>query len=143
MNHKIATDLFRSAQVFEEEDFEVRDYDYNLFPDITNAKACSMLKEVEDDLTRKLKNNVEGVADDVNATDETQAIISRLRFLRLLLQALIAIWPDKKLSPTEAEMGEIQKFLSAAVDLVPTIRKTISIGTQPEVGCEQPDDLVS
>lgn len=102
-----------------------------------------MLKEVEDDLTRKLKNNVEGIADDANAADETQAIISRLRFLRLLLQALIAIWPDKKLSPTEAEMAEIQKFLSAAVDLVPTIRKTISLGTQPEVGGEQPDYLTS
>lgn len=136
MAHTIATDLFRSAQVFEEEDFEVRDYEYNLFPDITNAKACYMLKEVEDDLIRKLKNNVDGVADDVNAVDETQAIISRLRFLRLLLQALIAIWPDKKLSPTDAEMGEIQKFLSAAADLVPTIRKTISLGTQPEVGGE-------
>lgn len=102
-----------------------------------------MLKEVEDDLTRKLKNNVEGVADDLNAADETQAIISRLRFLRLLLQAMIAIWPDKKLSPTEAEMGEIQKFLSAALDLVPTIRKTISIGTQPEAGGEQPDNFSS
>lgn len=126
--------FFSSAQVFEEEDFEVRDYEYNLVPDISNAKACYMLKEVEDELIKKIKNNVDGLSDNAHALDETQAIINRLRFLRLLLQALIAIWPDKKLSPTEGEMGEIQRLLSGAFDLVPAIKKTIALGTQPEVG---------
>lgn len=123
-----------SAQVFEEEDFEVRDYEYNLVPDISNPKACYMLKEVEDELIKKIKNNVDGLSDDARALDETQAIINRLRFLRLLLQALVAIWPDKKLSPTEAEMGEITRLLNGASDLVPAIKKTIALGTQPESG---------
>lgn len=46
-----------SAKVFEEEDFDPRDYGYVLTPDIVNNKACVMLKEAEDDLTKQLKAN--------------------------------------------------------------------------------------
>lgn len=46
-----------SAKVFEEEDFDPRDYGYVLTPDIVNNKACVMLKEAEEDLTKQLKAN--------------------------------------------------------------------------------------
>lgn len=118
--------FFFSAQVFEEEDFEIRDYDYNLIPDTPNARSCYMLKEVEDELMKKIRNT------STNDTQYLQAIVNRLRFLRHLLQSLIAIWPDKKVSATEAEMGEIQKLLTSALDAMPIIKKTISMGTQPE-----------
>lgn len=114
-----------SAQVYEEEDFEVRDYEYSLGQDISNAKACFMLKEVEDELMRKVKSGAD-------TCEETPAIVHRLKFLRLFLQALIAIWPDKKISPNESEMTEIQKLLTGAIDVVPLMKKTIPLGTQPE-----------
>lgn len=44
-----------SAKVFEEEDFDPRDYGYVLTPDVVNTKACFMLKEAEDELTKQLK----------------------------------------------------------------------------------------
>lgn len=47
--------IFRSAKVFEEEDFDPRDYGYVLTPDVVNTKACFMLKEAEDELTKQLK----------------------------------------------------------------------------------------
>lgn len=49
-----------SAKVFEEEDFDPRDYGYVLTPDIVNNKACVMLKEAEDELTKQLKANQDG-----------------------------------------------------------------------------------
>lgn len=113
-----------SAVVYEEEDFEIRDYEYTLEPDMSNSKSCFMLKEAEDDLTKKIKSGQD-------TSEEIHAIVNRLKFLRLVLQALVAIWPDKNLSPTQIEMVEIQKLLSGAVDVMPGIKKTISLGTQP------------
>lgn len=49
--------------MFEEEDFDPRDYNYVLTPDIANTKACFMLKEAEDELTKKAK--AENAAGDV------------------------------------------------------------------------------
>lgn len=122
-----------SGSVHEEEDFEFRDYEYNLRPDITNAKACSQLKEAEDQLIKNIKQNKD-IADNPTAIEETMAVVSRLRFLRMFLQALAALWPDKQVSPSESDMIEIQKMLSTAGDLVPAMRKTIALGTQPVDG---------
>lgn len=47
--------IYFSAKVFEEEDFDPRDYNYVLTPDIANTKACFMLKETEDELIKKAK----------------------------------------------------------------------------------------
>lgn len=46
--------------MFEEEDFDPRDYGYVLTPDVVNTKACFMLKEAEDELTKQLKANPDG-----------------------------------------------------------------------------------
>ena len=46
-----------SAKVFEEEDFDPRDYGYVLTPDVPNTKACFMLKEAEDEFIKKSKTN--------------------------------------------------------------------------------------
>ncbi|KAJ6643077.1 N-alpha-acetyltransferase 35, NatC auxiliary subunit like [Pseudolycoriella hygida] len=110
--------------VYEEEDFEIRDYEYTLEPDMSNSKSCFMLKDAEDELTKRIKSGQD-------ASEETMAIVNRLKFLRLVLQALVAIWPDRNISPTQIEMVEIQKLLSGAVDVMPGIKRTISLGTQP------------
>lgn len=114
---------FNSAKIFEEEDFEPRDYNYFLKPDCNNSRICFMLKEIEDELMKKSKSGID-------SSDEIQGVISRLKFLRLYLQALTTLWP-KSTSPNEGEMGEIQRLLSNAIDLMPIIKKTISKGTQP------------
>lgn len=46
--------------MYEEEDFDPRDYGYVLTPDVVNTKACFMLKEAEDELTKQLKANPDG-----------------------------------------------------------------------------------
>lgn len=52
--------LFCSAKVFEEEDFDPRDYGYVLTPDVVNTKACFMLKEAEEELIKQSKANPDG-----------------------------------------------------------------------------------
>lgn len=88
-----------------------------------------MLKDVEVELCKKTK---ESEADGEGNTEELQALLSRIKFIRLLLQSLLALYPNKGLSPNEAEMTEITRLLSAATDLMPTIKKTVPLGTQPE-----------
>lgn len=61
-----------------------------------------------------------------------QAIINRLKFLRLFLQALTALTPSKAKSPNEQEMGEIVRLLNNAIDMMPLIKRTIALGTQPD-----------
>lgn len=60
-----------------------------------------------------------------------QAIIARLKFLRLFLQALTALAPSKSVSPNEQEMNEIVRLLNGAGDLIPLMKRTICLGTQP------------
>lgn len=55
-----------------------------------------------------------------------------MRLLRLYLQALGALTPCKSASPNEQEMNEIARLLNNAVDLMPLIKRTISLGTQPD-----------
>lgn len=54
-----------------------------------------------------------------------------MKFVRLTLQALNALKPVKAVSPNEQEMNEIIRLMNGAVDLTPTIKKTIALGTQP------------
>lgn len=115
-----------SAKVFEEEDFDPRDYGYVLTPDVVNTKACYMLKEAEEELGKLSKLNSDG------GNEGLQAIIGRLKFLRLFLQALTALAPSKSVSPNEQEMNEIVRLLNGAADLIPLIKRTICLGTQPD-----------
>lgn len=40
--------------------------------------------------------------------------------------------PSKSISPNEQEMNEIVRLLNNAVDLMPLIKRTINLGTQPD-----------
>lgn len=52
----IIKDFINRALVFEEEDFQPMMYGYKLKPDVSESRAIGMLKEVEDDLQKKVRN---------------------------------------------------------------------------------------
>lgn len=52
----IIKDFINGALVFEEEDFQPLTYGYKLKPNITESRAIGLLKEVEDDLQKKMRN---------------------------------------------------------------------------------------
>lgn len=120
------------ARVYEEEDFQPNIYNYNLCMELVDQKAVSMLKDCENDWTKKLKD-AEGSSD---LFEETQAVLIRLKFMRLLLQSLLLLFPSKTYSPNEIEMSEITKLLIAAADLVQPFKKTVELGTQPDKSSE-------
>lgn len=54
-NFMLTDDIFLRAMVFEEEDFQPVMYGYRLVPDVTDTRALGMLREVEDELGKKMK----------------------------------------------------------------------------------------
>jgi N-alpha-acetyltransferase 35, NatC auxiliary subunit len=70
-----------------------------------------------------------------------QSVINRLRFTRNMLQCLVALCPSKSLAPSESEMAEIVKMLNSCSELIPAIKKTIPLGTQPEPDSDSPNPM--
>jgi N-alpha-acetyltransferase 35, NatC auxiliary subunit len=129
--------LITHSRVYEEEDFQWNKYDYKVCSDVTDLNAIKMLKAAEDELIKKSKMP-ETKADELQYV---QAVINRLRFTRNLLQCLVALMPSKSLAPNESEMAEIVKMLNSCSELIPAIRKTIGLGTQPEPGSDSPNPM--
>lgn len=115
--------------MYDEEDFQPGLYNFSLCNDLSDQKVVAMLKDAENELNKKLKEQTTGesqINEDLNAT------LNRLKFLRLLLQSLLQLYPTKSLSPNEMEMAEITKLLTGALQIMPAIKTTISLGTQPD-----------
>ncbi|XP_049541353.1 N-alpha-acetyltransferase 35, NatC auxiliary subunit isoform X1 [Anopheles darlingi] len=142
------------AHVFEEEDFQLSSFDYNMSADVSEAKALSMLKAAEEDLIKKAKD-----AEEEREKEELHALLARIRFTRLFLQSMVSLYPVKNSSmwqghggawheitlqsvaPTKNEMIDIVKTLNGALELAQTIEKTIELGTQPEEGSDAPNPM--
>ncbi|XP_001658127.2 N-alpha-acetyltransferase 35, NatC auxiliary subunit isoform X2 [Aedes aegypti] len=122
------------ARVYEEEDFQPSNYGYDMYVDMTETKACNMLKSAEDDWVKKAKE-----VDDAKERDEINALVSRLKFTRLFLQCLVALYPSKNISPSKTEMIDIVKTLNGALELTQVMEKTIEFGTQPDVESDTPN----
>lgn len=88
----------------------------------------AMLKDAENELNKKMKEQT----GESPINEELIATLNRLKFLRLLLQSLLQMYPTKSLSPNEMEMAEITKLLTGALQIMPAIKTTISLGTQPD-----------
>jgi len=48
-------DIIGKAVVFEEEDFQTMSYGYKLKPEVSEAKSVALLKDVEDELYKKIR----------------------------------------------------------------------------------------
>jgi len=58
--------VFRRACVYEEEDYQPMQYGYRLVPEVTDQRAIGMLKEVEEELNRRLRGK--GGKDEVSSS---------------------------------------------------------------------------
>ncbi|XP_059614119.1 N-alpha-acetyltransferase 35, NatC auxiliary subunit homolog [Phlebotomus argentipes] len=122
------------ASVFEEEDFQPSTFAYTLYPDVSDIKACSMLKEAEDELSRK------GKASPENA-EIIQFVVCRLKFARVLLQTFVNLWRMKSSPLTETEMNDVVRQLNNLSDIILVMRRSIERGTQPEMGADAPNPM--
>lgn len=114
--------------IFEEEDFQISNYGYSLFPSIPDQKLLEIIKEAEEELIKKSEGGT--------SSEEELGIINRLKFLRLLLRSLINLWANDNVWPTETEINETVKLLNGASELMPIIKKTVEKGTQADENCD-------
>ncbi|KAK2171644.1 hypothetical protein NP493_1045g00034 [Ridgeia piscesae] len=134
-------DIVNRAAVFEEEDFQPMMYGFKTVPELTSTRVCGMMKEVEDELNRVIKNtrSTSGQEDNADRQDMHKMALaeySRIKFSRLFLVTLQAFCREKFV------VADVQKYLGQLSELLPTMRETISLGTQPELteesNCDYP-----
>ncbi|XP_055689664.1 N-alpha-acetyltransferase 35, NatC auxiliary subunit homolog [Lutzomyia longipalpis] len=126
--------IITHASVFEEEDFQPSTFAYTLYPDVSDTKACAMLKEAEEELQRKAKANPENA-------EIIQFVICRLKFARILLQIFVNLWRMKSTPLSEVEMNDVARQLSSLSDIIPAMRKSIERGTQPDANSDAPNPM--
>ncbi|KAK1786971.1 hypothetical protein P4O66_017338, partial [Electrophorus voltai] len=128
----IAREKVNKAAVFEEEDFQAMTYGFKMANNVTDLRVTGMLKDVEDELQRKVKStrSRQGEQRDPEVELDHQqclALFSRIKFTRLLLTALISFTKKETSAVSEA-----QKLMSQAADLLPAIHSTIQYGIQSQ-----------
>jgi len=121
--------------VYEEEDFQPGLYNFNLCNELSDQRVVAMLKDAENDLQKRSREM------DVTseAHEDLLAVLNRTKFMRLLLQSLLLLYPTKSFSPNELEMSEIAKLLTSSSELMPAIKKTVVRGTQPDPENDTPN----
>lgn len=126
----IIKDFVNKGLVFEEEDFQPTLYGYHLNPDVNEQRALSMLREVEDELSRKLRNKPGTECPEEQ--EELSALLARIRFTRLFFQSLMAL--NKQNQPVS--VAECTKLLSTCSEIIPVLLKTLDKGVQPSDSSE-------
>ncbi|KAJ4941750.1 hypothetical protein JOQ06_011624 [Pogonophryne albipinna] len=128
----IAREKVNKAAVFEEEDFQAMTYGFKMANNVTDLRVTGMLKDVEDELQRKVKSTRtrQGEQRDPEVEREHQqylALFNRIKFTRLLLTALITFTKKETSS-----VGEAQKLVVQAADLLSAIHSSIQHGIQSQ-----------
>ncbi|KAK8774138.1 hypothetical protein V5799_011328 [Amblyomma americanum] len=124
------------AAVFEEEDFQPVVYGFKLAWDVTEVRAAGMMKEIEDELSKKVKATRAKPGEELDVAqlachEEAMAVYSRVKFCRFFQQALIAF--NKKGSDG---VDEVERLLQQCLEVLPVLRRTIALGVQPDPNAE-------
>lgn len=128
-------DRINRAVVFEEEDFQSLAYSFRMAGEIADSQASCLLKDVEDELSKVIKNTRARTGIDRNSATEIEhdhavALHARIRFTRLFFMAILAFGREKCQG-----LDDAQKYLKQAKELIETMIKSISFGIQ-----QSPDD---
>uniref|UniRef100_A0A4W3HG22 N-alpha-acetyltransferase 35, NatC auxiliary subunit n=1 Tax=Callorhinchus milii TaxID=7868 RepID=A0A4W3HG22_CALMI len=123
----IAREKVNKAAVFEEEDFQSMTYGFKMANNVTDLRVTGMLKDVEDDLQRRVKSNIHCCLILMFQHQQCTAVFSRIKFTRLLLTALIAFTKKETSAVSEA-----QKLMTQAADLLPALQNSTHHGIQAQ-----------
>uniref|UniRef100_A0A1B6I0N4 Protein MAK10 homolog n=1 Tax=Homalodisca liturata TaxID=320908 RepID=A0A1B6I0N4_9HEMI len=119
----IIKEFVNRGLVFEEEDFQPTVYGYSLCPDISEQRVVALLRETEDDLSRKIRAK----PTDSPSTGEHEDLVAlhaRMRFTRLFYQALSSL-------SKQSNVSDSSKLLSNCAEVIPTLVKSLDRGLQP------------
>lgn len=129
----IIKDKVIKGAVFEEEDFQTMIYGFKLATDVTDLRVGGMLKEAEEEVTRKVKGtrvrSGEKRSTEVEQEHELAvALQARIKFFRLFYMALLAFGKKE----VKAGVEEAQRLIQHARDLLPVLKSSIPLGIHPE-----------
>ncbi|XP_054724414.1 N-alpha-acetyltransferase 35, NatC auxiliary subunit-like [Uloborus diversus] len=132
----VIREFVNKAAVFEEEDFQPVVYGYKLANDVTEGKATAMMKEVEEELLKKVKltRSRPGEEQEIEIQmqhEEAVALYSRIKFCRLLYQALL-LFLKKRCFAVE----EVDRYLVQCCEIIQVIERTIHLGIRPDPKAE-------
>uniref|UniRef100_A0ACB8ER86 N-alpha-acetyltransferase 35 NatC auxiliary subunit n=1 Tax=Sphaerodactylus townsendi TaxID=933632 RepID=A0ACB8ER86_9SAUR len=128
----IAREKVNKAAVFEEEDFQSMTYGFKMANSVTDLRVTGMLKDVEDDMQRRVKStrSRQGEERDPEVELEHQqcfAVFSRVKFTRVLLTVLIAFTKKET-----SAVAEAQKLMTQASDLLSAIHNSLHHGIEAQ-----------
>jgi len=126
-------ELVTKGCAYEEEDFQPSMYGFSLKPDVSEARASGMLREVEDSLrasvrgTRAKEGEPARDDDTLRQHEEANALFARFRFCRQLYAGLALL--------VQAKAAESARALTVAREQIPSLAATVNLGAStPEDG---------
>ncbi|KAG8181137.1 hypothetical protein JTE90_002497 [Oedothorax gibbosus] len=133
---EVIREFVNKAGVYEEEDFQPVMYGYKLCNDIPVVKATAMLKEVEEELSKKSKVTRPKPGEEQDHETQAQheeatALFSRIKFCRVFYQALLVFQKKKSFA-----VEEVDRLLQQCSDIIPVIERTIHLGVHPDPSAE-------
>ncbi|XP_077988706.1 N-alpha-acetyltransferase 35, NatC auxiliary subunit-like [Glandiceps talaboti] len=122
------------ALVFEEEDFQPMTYGFKLATNVSDLRVGGMLKEVEEEYSKRIKSTRIRKGEERDAATEVEhqqyiAVQSRIKFCRMFYAAIMA------LNRKEVKQGviEAKRHIQQAGQLLGMIKNTIHYGRQSVV----------
>lgn len=128
------------ANVFEEEDFQPIVYGYQLANDLNESKASSLIRDVEDDLSKKVKSLQRTDCVDKESLGMTIALLHRIKFCRNLFQTLNILRKETQIKTNrkpnlnnEKQLTQdIEKHLNQCNEAIKVCKQTINFGVKPD-----------
>ncbi|XP_044256137.1 N-alpha-acetyltransferase 35, NatC auxiliary subunit [Tribolium madens] len=115
---EIIKHFVHKAMVYEEEDFQPMQYGYHLNPDVSEQRIIGMLREVEEELHRKIRSK--------QSSSEIQAVHARIKFMRVFYQALTLMRREDQ----PPAITDCQRLLLTASDQLIIMKETVNLGLQ-------------
>ncbi|XP_064620991.1 N-alpha-acetyltransferase 35, NatC auxiliary subunit-like [Lineus longissimus] len=136
----IIRDRINRASVYEEEDFQPMSYGFKMAFDVTDMRATGMMKEVEEDFNRLIKNTRIKPGEERDSATKKEhesavAVHSRMKFCRLLFSTLVAFSKEKCQGIEDAD-----KYLTQMSELLPVMKDSLALGLQPQEQGEEAAD---
>ncbi|XP_070542793.1 N-alpha-acetyltransferase 35, NatC auxiliary subunit-like isoform X2 [Ptychodera flava] len=121
------------ALVFEEEDFQPMTYGFKLATNLSDLRVGGMLKEVEEEYSKRIKSTRSRKGEERDAETELEhqqciAVQSRIKFCRMFYSALLAF--NRK----EVKQGviEAKRHIQQAEQLLGSIKNSIHFGQESQ-----------
>uniref|UniRef100_A0A8C2LXA7 N-alpha-acetyltransferase 35, NatC auxiliary subunit n=2 Tax=Cricetulus griseus TaxID=10029 RepID=A0A8C2LXA7_CRIGR len=131
----ITREKVNKAAVFEEEDFQSMTYRFKMSNSVTDLRVTGMLKDVEDDMQRRVKSTRKERDPEVELEhQQCLAAFSRVKFTRVLLTVLRAFTKKET-----SAVAEAQKLMVQAADLLSAIHTSLYHGSQAQNGTTKGD----